>query len=383
MRQTADMYQFLPTFDWDIPTLIFLSFAGFAFLQLLLLLFFYARIAFHKNKPIEQNSSGVSVIIAARNDAHNLMENLPFILEQEHPNFEVIVVNHQSTDDTFYILNAIQRQYPHLRVINVEKSQHLKYGKKLPLTLGIKGAKYEKILFTDADCRPNSRYWLAKMSAHINEPKEIVLGYGPLDHRKGFLNALIRFDTTWIALNYMAFAKAGVPYMGVGRNMGYTRTVFNRVNGFKSHYSLSSGDDDLFIQDAGTRKNTTINLDPDTFMASPSAASWESFIRQKSRHYTTSGHYRVIKKLLLGIYPLSLLLMLGTFVTLLLNNEFRWLALAVFLFVLIIKWIILGRAFAKLKAKKFIKWLPLLDIFYALWTPTLYYSVDKSDKNKW
>lgn len=377
------MHYFTPAFDWNIPTLIFLIFAGAVFFQLLMILLFFSRVAFYKTKPVTANPEGVSVIIAARNDADNLFENLPFILEQNHPEFEVIVVNHQSQDDTFYILNALQRQYPHLRVINVEKNQHLKYGKKLPLTLGIKGAKYEQLIFTDADCRPASQNWLSKMSAYMQGDKEIVLGYGPLKERKGFLNALIRFDTTWIAMNYFAFAKAGVPYMGVGRNMAYKKATFDRVSGFKSHYALSSGDDDLFIQEAANRKNTAIVIDPETFMESPATSSWEGLVRQKSRHFTTSPHYKVIKKLLLGIYPLTLLIVLGTFVTLMFDGDFRWLSLAIFTFLLMIKWIIMGMAFAKLKATKFIKWLPLLDIFYAFWTPALYYSVDKSDNNKW
>lgn len=377
------MRHFLPAFDWNFPTILFIVFAAFVLVQLFMLVFFYARVAFHREKEKERKTQGVSVIIAARNDSNNLFENLPFILEQDHPEFEVIVVNHQSQDDTFYILNALIRQYPHLRVINVEKNQHLKFGKKLPLTLGIKGAKYENLLFTDADCRPGSRKWLMKMTQNLSDDTEIVLGYGPLKETKGFLNSLIRFDTTWIAMNYFAFAKAKVPYMGVGRNLSYKKSAFERVSGFKSHYSLSSGDDDLFIQEAANRKNTTVVLDPETFMESPASSSWESFVRQKSRHFTTSPHYKVFKKLLLGIYPLSLLMMLGTFVSLLFNDEFRWLSLAVFGLLLIIKWIILGRAFAKLKASKFIKWIPLLDIFYAIWTPALYYSVDKSDNKKW
>ncbi len=377
------MRHFLPAFDWNFPTILFIVFAAFVLVQLIMLLFFYARVAFHREKERERKTEGVSVIIAARNDSNNLFENLPFILEQDHPQFEVIVVNHQSQDDTFYILNALIRQYPHLRVINVEKNQHLKFGKKLPLTLGIKGAKYENLLFTDADCRPSSRNWLMKMTQNLSNDTEIVLGYGPLKETKGFLNSLIRFDTAWIAMNYFAFAKAKVPYMGVGRNLSYKKSAFEKVSGFKSHYSLSSGDDDLFIQEAANSKNTTIVLDPETFMESPASSSWESFVRQKSRHFTTSPHYKVFKKLLLGIYPLSLLMMLGTFVSLLFNDEFRWLSLAVFGLLLIIKWIILGRAFAKLKASKFIKWIPLLDIFYAIWTPALYYSVDKSDNKKW
>ena len=171
--------------------------------------------------------------------------------------------------------------------------------------------------------------------------------------------------------------------MGIGRNMAYTKTVFNTVSGFKSHYALSSGDDDLFIQEAAKKGNYTINLDPDSFCYSTAPKSWSSWMRQKSRHYTTTERYKVIKKLLLGIYPLSLLLMLLSFVTLLFDSNFIWLTLAVFTFILAVKWLILGKALKKLNETKYIAYLPLLDIAYAILAPAMYYSIDKKDKNKW
>jgi len=259
----------------------------------------------------------------------------------------------------------------------------MKFGKKLPLTLGIKGAKFEHLLFTDADCKPASNQWLKSMSSNFTSKHEIVSGYGPYKKKKGFLNKIIRFDTAWIALNYFSFAKAKLPYMGIGRNMAYTKNVFNTVSGFKSHYALSSGDDDLFIQEAAKKGNYTINLDPDSFCYSTAPKSWSSWMRQKSRHYTTTERYKVIKKLLLGIYPLSLLLMLFSFVTLLFDSNFIWLTLAVFGFILAVKWLILGKALMKLNESKYIAYLPILDIAYAILAPAMYYSIDKKDKNKW
>jgi cellulose synthase/poly-beta-1,6-N-acetylglucosamine synthase-like glycosyltransferase len=165
--------------------------------------------------------------------------------------------------------------------------------------------------------------------------------------------------------------------------MAYTKDRFVAVNGFKSHYSLSSGDDDLFIQEAANRKNVEVTLDPNSYMYSAAPESWEELLRQKARHYTTASHYKVIKRWVLGIYPLSLLIMTGTFVSLLFNSEFVWLSLAIYLFVLTIKWIIIGKVLAKLKENKFVAWFPFVDLFYAIWAPTLYYSIDKSDNKKW
>lgn len=331
----------------------------------------------------EEELPPVSVIIAARNEADNLFENLPLILEQDYPEFEVIVINHQSIDDSSPLLLAYQRQYPHLHIIEIPRNQHLRSGKKLPITLGVKGAQYEHLLLTDADCKPHGKNWIRSMASRFIAGKEIVLGYGPYIKRKGFLNRVIRFDTAWIGMSYLSMALSRMPYMGVGRNMAYTKEVFIHVHGFKSHYSLPSGDDDLFIQEAAQKRNYTINVEKASNAYSEGSETWGAWIRQKTRHYTTSSKYNVIKKWLLGIYPLTLLLMLLSFVILMFSTEFRWITLAIFGLVLIIKWWIQGKCFLKLGEKGFVKFLPLWDLFYALLMPVIFFSGEKKPKNKW
>lgn len=380
------MIQFLPDFDFYEPiTYVFLAFCLFSFIQLVYALWIFGRLSFHRVQK-EKNGNGtpeLSVIIAARNESENLYKFLPFILEQDYPKFEVIVVNHQSIDDSKYVLDAYKQQYPHLKVIEIERSKHLKFGKKLPLTLGIKAASNEHLVFTDADCKPSSDQWLHSMAARFSGQKKIVLGYGPVYKRKGFLNRLMRFDTAWIGMNYLSMAKARVPYMGIGRNLAYTKTAFNDVDGFRSHYSLASGDDDLFIQEAAKKKNYTINIEPESFCYSQAPKTLEKWAKQKARHYTTARKYKVIKKLLLGIYPLTLLLMLISFVYLCFVYEYLWISLAIFVFLLTVKWIVLGKAFRKIKENSFVAWLPLWDVFYAIWTPIMFYTVSKTESNKW
>lgn len=380
------MQEYLPEFDVnEVETYLFFGFSIFVLVQLFYTLFVYGRLAFHrihKEKNLN-NTPSVSIIIAARNESENLYQYLPIILGQDYPEFEVIVINHQSIDDSKYVLGAYEEQFKNLRIITVEPSKHMKFGKKLPLTIGIKGAKHEHLLFTDADCKPRSDQWLRSMANRFSEKKQMVLGYGPYYRRKGFLNRLIRFDTAWIGMSYMSMAKIRMPYMGIGRNLAYTKTAFYSADGFKSHYSLPSGDDDLFIQEAAKKRNYTINIESDSFCYSRAADSMSSWTRQKSRHYTTSGRYKVFNKLMLGIYPLTLLLMLVSFVSLLFYYEYLWITLAVFLMLLIVKWIVLGKAFIKLRETKFIAWLPLWDILYAFWTPIMYYTVSKREENKW
>ena len=378
------MLSYLPSFGFEIFTYCFLVLCVTGFIQFLYLLFIYGRLSFYRLKPHqEQPMVPVSVIIAARDESDNLYENLPTILSQDYPEFEVIVVNHQSIDDSNWLLIAFQQQYKNLKVIDIPKNKHLRAGKKFPITLAIKGAKYEHFLLTDADCKPSSYQWLRKMAGSFSSSKQIVMGYGPFNKEKGFLNKLIRFDAAWIGVNYISMALSKLPYMGVGRNLGYTKTVFNSVSGFKSHYSLPSGDDDLFIQQAAQKSNYTVNIDPDTFCFSPAAPSWSRWVRQKSRHYSTSNQYKVIKKLLLGIYPVTLLLLWLSFVILLFKADFRIIDGIVFGIVILLKWWIQGKCLLKLQEKNFVFLLPFWDVFYAVVTPMLFFLTEQKRNTKW
>lgn len=377
--------QVIPSFEFGPVLVLFFAFILMVFSQLIYTLLIHGKLAFFKEKKVlsEDELPPVSVIIAARNEADNIYENLPFILDQDYPEFEVIVINHQSVDESSHLLNAYQRQYPNLHIIEIARNQHLRPGKKLSITLGVKGAKYDHLVLTDADCKPASRNWLRSIASRYTAGTELVLGYGPYTKKKGFLNRVIRFDTAWIAMSYFSMALAKLPYMGVGRNLAYTRFLFYEVHGFKSHYSLPSGDDDLFIQEAAKKRNFRIDIDPESFCFSEPSETWKSWVRQKTRHYSTSDRYQVIKKSLLGIYPLTLLLTMVSFVILILNSEYRLISLCVFGLLLVVKWWIQAKCMIRLGEKKFAYFIPLWDLFYTVLIPALYYSGEKKRPNRW
>lgn len=345
------------------------------------------HLRFLRFKPVEQTSESnlppLSVIVAARNESENLYELIPLILAQEYPTFEIIVVNNQSMDDSKWLLKAYQRQYPNLHVVELEKNQHLRPGKKLPLTLAVRAASFDHFIFTDADCRPTSKQWLKGMAKGFSSSTDIVLGYGPYTKQNGFLNRLIRYDTAWIALNYFSFALSGLPYMGVGRNLAYSRKAFESVGGFKSHYYIVSGDDDLFIQQAAKNRNYTISTDEASFCPSAPETTWKRWVFQKRRHYSTASHYDVIKKSLLGIYPVSLFILLISFISLLLTNTMVWLSLGLFFGLILVKWIVQGRGLFKLKETSLAWFFPFWDFFYAMFIPLVFLLLNRKPRNKW
>jgi poly-beta-1,6-N-acetyl-D-glucosamine synthase len=233
----------------------------------------------------------VSVIICARNEDENLAEFLPRVMAQKYPDFEVIVVNDCSTDNTENVIDDMVRKYPNLRKATIKEDAYYKHGKKFAMLVGIKAAKNNHMVFTDADCYPVGEDWLAAMAAGFSQNREIVLGYGAYEKEPGFLNKLIRFDALIIAMQYMSSAIQKKPYMGVGRNLAYTRELFFRHKGFSTHYHIASGDDDLFVSQAGTAVNTNVCVGKDAITISKPKKNFRDWRMQKARHLTTSPFY--------------------------------------------------------------------------------------------
>jgi glycosyltransferase involved in cell wall biosynthesis len=327
----------------EIIGLLFLLVSAF---QLYYYLFFFSRLAFYKKRPAPPLTANLplSVVVCARNEERNLRMNLPVILQQRYMNadqaigYEVIVVNDNSEDDTRHFLNSIAPGYPHFRQIELKQEAKLIPGKKYPLSMGMKGAAYDIVVLTDADCKPSSADWLALMSEGFTKGKDIVLGYGPYLKEPGFLNCMIRFETFFSALQYLSFALAGKPYMGVGRNLAYRKELFFRHKGFLAHQHIPSGDDDLFINAAATPSNTSVIVDSRAFTYSAPKRSWKDWIRQKSRHLTTGKYYRKKNKILLGGWLCSQLLFYPLFILGLIFIPLLWIPLGIF----IARFVVLG-----------------------------------------
>ncbi|MFW6267920.1 MAG: glycosyltransferase [Marinilabiliaceae bacterium] len=295
----------------DINTHIITVLSLFAFAALWQLGYVLRRIgpvAFYKKKDSAANHTypPVSVVISARNEAENLEKFLPEILKQDYPEFQVVVVNDRSEDDTALVLARLKSQHPHLYYTHIEADKKFYHGKKMPLSLGIKAAKYEHLVLTDADCRPASDQWLKKMTAPFSSQEtELVLGVGNYQKRKGFNNLWVRYETFTIAIQYLGFALTGKPFMGTGRNLAYTRSLFNKTKGFRSHIYLPSGDDDLFIREAANKNNTAVCIDPEANTESVPPENFRKWMHQKQRHLTTSVRYRPGIKFSLFMEPLT------------------------------------------------------------------------------
>ena len=287
---------------------ILISLTGGSFvIQMIYYWLIFSKLAFYKDAESGPANElpPVSIVISARNEYHNLIKYLPLILEQDYPEFEVVVVNHASTDESALYLKEIQQTDKRLQVVQIDQELNFFTGKKFPLSLGIKTAKHEFLLLTDADCKPAGPKWIESVVNNYQESTEVVLGYGPYQKDKGFVNLLVRYDTFFVAMQYLSFALAGMPYMGVGRNLSYKRSMFFRNKGFTSHYRISSGDDDLFINQVAHKSNTKVAINPDGFTYSLSKKSFGLWLKQKTRHLTTGKNYKAKFKWLLGLFSIT------------------------------------------------------------------------------
>ena len=368
-----------------ILLVVFCIFSTTVAIQLFYYLFFYLSV--HLKKPSENRGSRqpVSIIICARNEADNLETFLPSILEQDYPEFEVIVVNDCSEDNSYIILGNFLLKYPNLRVSTVNKDPKFTHNKKFAQFIGIKAAKNELLLFTDADCKPESDKWLEGMTSHFDEKTDFVLGYGGYLKDNGILNKYIRYDSLTIAMQYLGMAIRGIPYMGVGRNIAYRRSVFFNNKGFGLHNHIVSGDDDLLVNTLANGKNTIVEFRTETHTRSLPCSEINEWILQKKRHLTTAPYYKFRDKFLLIMEPLSRVIFYASFIVLL-SWLFLWpWVLVAFTLRLIVQITVFLQVQKKLNEPGMLGYLLFFDIFSPLINIIIFFSNtrSKSGMNQW
>jgi glycosyltransferase involved in cell wall biosynthesis len=356
----------------DITEILYMALLSMAGIQLIVYWLGYRRMAFYKRKDAARGQFPVSIIICARNEENQLKKNLPSLLEQDYPDFEVIVVNDCSWDETDLVLIDFEKKYSRLKVVTIKEQEKYSHGKKFAVTLGIKAASNEYLLFTDADCRASGNRWLALMQRNFSSSTDFVLGYGPYEKGKNFLNKLIRFDAFFIAIQYLSASLGKAAYMGVGRNLAYKKSVFFEKKGFAKHNHILSGDDDLFVNENATSSNTSIEIDPGAFTYSEPRKTFGSWMSQKKRHMSTWKYYKFRHKMSLMIKNGSLLVYYLLLIPLFIL-KFDWRILVTsHAVLLLVKFPIIYKAGDKLNEKDLAWLFPLLEIIHTFLQPLFF-----------
>lgn len=337
-------------------------------IQLYYVLFIHLKLARTSVEEIPDAARlPISVIICARNEIANLEQYLHSVLNQDYPDFEVIVVNDRSWDGTEELLEQLEKQYSKLKIVKILDNDKFIAGKKFAVTMGIKAAKHDWLVFTDADCMPATDKWLMNMQKPEDENVEIILGYSPYLKKWGLLNALIRFETFFTAVNYLSFALKSMPYMGVGRNMAYKKSLFFKNKGFAAHMHIPSGDDDLFVNAHANHQNTVIRVNKDSHVWSEPNTSWSGYLKQKKRHFGAGKFYKSKHKFILSIQIIFQFLFYLTFAScMFFSLETRYVAGAILAFSILIKCLVYPKLLNRLNYKDLRWWFPILDILLFL-----------------
>lgn len=339
-------------------------------IQLLYWILLFARLNPNKSQVNASSEQLTSIVVVFKNEGANLKKLVPKLVEQDHPNFEIILCDDFSTDDYLSYLSTIASTKLRLIKATIDLP-----GKKSALKEAIASANGENILVTDADCYPANKSWLRSMTSHIGDNK-IVLGYSPHLKNSGWLNKFIRYETFLVALQYLSYAIAKIPYMGVGRNLLYKKSLFMNSSAFEKDSKVVSGDDDIFVNAESDGSNTTINLDPNSFVYTYPATTFSSFIRQKRRHVSTASVYKIHHQILLAFYAISHIIIYILLAVSLFSNLSITIVLG-FIIVLLIKWIIAIRAMKMLQCSDLYPFFPILDLlmvlYYLFLTPATFF----------
>ena len=363
-------------------TILFYIFVACASIQIIYYICFLFIFSTKEKEHKTSNELPVSVLICAKNEAKNLNNFLPSIINQEYTNFEIVLINDASTDNTLGIMEEFSNKNNTIKIVNVENNETFWGNKKYALTLGIKAATNEHLVFTDADCKPKSKFWIREITAQYSTEKTIVLGYGKYATKKSFVNLLVRFETLLTALQYFTYAKLGSPYMGVGRNLAYTKSEFFKTNGFINHIKVKSGDDDLFIQEAANKNNTTFTINPESFTISNPPLTFKAWFRQKRRHVSTSSYYKFKHKFFLGIFFITKLALYA--LATVLYFLFSWkLITPIVVSYFLIFFIVFGISAKKFEEKKLIFFLPFLETTLLLFQFSIFISNTFSKPTHW
>jgi glycosyltransferase involved in cell wall biosynthesis len=348
----------------SLSAILFFAFIAVVSIQIIYYLSFLFSFSIKRDETRLKKNIPISVIICAKNEAENLKKNLPLILSQNYSNFEVVLVNDGSFDDTLLVMESFKAKHKNVRLVDVATNERFWGNKKYALTLGIKASKEDFLVFTDADCAPSSNQWLAHISSGFSNEKSIVLGYSGYAKRKlSVLNKLIRFETLMTALQYFSYNNLGMPYMGVGRNLAYKKELFFNNSGFNSHMFIKSGDDDLFINEVANSKNTVICFGEDSFTISEPKTSLKAWLLQKRRHVSTAQFYKLKHKFFLSLFYVSQLFFWILGVTLLFSGyQWQW-VLGLFVFRFTIQLICLGYTAKKFNEIDLLIVAPILELF--------------------
>lgn len=291
-------YHLLTPFQWFLVIGLVVTF----FIDLIYTFFYLKNFKTCSKSSIQTNSVPVSIIICAKNQAHYLEKNLPGFLNQEYPEFEVVIVDNGSVDDTEDVLIRLKNKYSHLRSTKIPIDNKFKHNKKLALTIGVKAAKYNQIIHLNPNSYTENPAWLQHTIQHASG--KLYNAYSNFEYQKGFFYNFIRYDILKQTVKVAAFTKANKPYAGNAFNMSFLKSNFLANKGYAGNAHFEAGYDHLLSNDLAKKSEYKFSTNPEikiTIDSKNHAKVWKII----NKHYYKSRKYIPLKrKLFLDTEPI-------------------------------------------------------------------------------
>jgi glycosyltransferase involved in cell wall biosynthesis len=365
-----------------VSTVVFYIFVVFTAIQIAYYLTFSSFLFKRKKRKRDSEKPPVSVIVFAKNSAAQLKENLPYLLAQEYPTFEIVLINNASSDETDEVMETFQEENENIKIVNVDNNEAFWNNKKYSLTLGIKASKYDRLLFTDANAHPISEHWISEMSGKFTVKITIILGYEKYKNESTFKNLFFRFHHLLSAIKCFSFAKTGNPFMAFGNNLAYNKAEFFKVNGFIKHIKFKYGEDDLFIRDAANEENINFCISKDSFIETNPPESFSDWFHQQRVSNSMRQHYKFKHRFILSFFILSKVIFYALAVVLFFMYPWE-LILAFVLAYVLIQYLVIGFSAKKLNEPQVIFFLPFLEISLILIQISIFSANLISKPNHW
>lgn len=383
----------------NLPNLFLILFVIIAALLSLYYLALIAKYAFAKQKRMELKNAKdcppVSVVIVARDQAYLLINTLHSFLTLDYPDFEVVVVNDNSKDETQLLLQELSHKYSNLHIVNLFDSVTTIRGKKFALSLGIKSAKYEHIVLTEANCQPVSPDWLYHIASRFVRKTKVVFAFSTFKRQKGLFNLLLRYDNFVTAMSSFAYTLKGMPVMANGNNLAYTKSYFfSKKDVFFAHARLPFGENDILINQSDKQGICNVEDHPDSFIVRP-ALRFPQWTQMKKHACITRQYYAFWHRFLLKSHGflsllfycalvLSAIYVVPPFVAtqsvhhIIMFSTF----VGAFLIKEVLQYVIYAKSALKLGEKELIPFIFLYDVFFAVFNPLIYFN-SKFVRRKW
>ena len=349
-------------------------------IQLVYYYIIYGRFAFHRKKSaLGFRDIPVSVVVVVRDDAAQLLQTLPQLLEQQYSFFEIVIVNDRSRDE--YSLQAIQEykeRYPNIKIVDLSTAVSTSRGKKMAISMGIKCASYDHILLTSPNCTPTSKQWLSLMAENFQFQKKIVLGYSTFTKKRSPYNHFLHFDNLVNAMIYFSHALLHSTYRGDIHNVAFVRQLFYQQKGFISYNHLLYGEEDIFIHRASNPNNTAVEFSPDAVTVQQHVPQYRHWRLHKISLCFTRKYNSFKNRCLIGLYELTNLLfyvMLAVSIVVALHQPLAlYIAAGISVLRIASLYVVMGISAKKLQETQIVPLILLYDIIFALLNPLYWLS---------